>query len=57
MQAACEGDLHSLVARCSHAFGDWFMAHLMDVLALHPAGPSLLQTPLPHTGTTLVCAC
>ena len=54
MQAACEGDLHTIVSRCSNAFGDWFIAHVLDLLALHPAAPSLLEQPLPHLGGSLV---
>ena len=54
MQAASDGNLHTLVSRCSMAFGDWFMVHVLDVMALHASGPALLQETLPHTGTSLV---
>lgn len=54
VQAACSGDLHMIVSRCSNAFGDWFMCHIMDVLMTHPSGPAVLQHVLPHDGGTLV---
>lgn len=55
LQAASEGDLHTIVNRCSNAVGDWFMCHVLDLLALHPAGPALLEQSLPGTGSTVVC--
>lgn len=53
LQAASEGDLHTIVNRCSNAVGDWFMCHVLDLLALHPAGPALLEQSLPGTGSTV----
>jgi hypothetical protein len=48
--AALDLDAQSALAAASTFASDWFMAHVPELLAAHPAGAALLGCELPHLG-------
>lgn len=50
IEAACDGDPQTALRAASTFASDWFLAHAPPLLAAHPAGMTLLDTELSHTG-------
>ncbi|KAK9803644.1 hypothetical protein WJX72_007957 [[Myrmecia] bisecta] len=50
LKAAADVDIQGLVQLSSRMCSAWFMAHVGDLLLLHPAAKAVLKRPLPHNG-------